>query len=74
MKDDALREQLCRHLLRDHLLVKVTVPASEPVAHRTMRLQNALRYIELMERTRTPQEIKDVLIGLWGKLENESPE
>ncbi len=64
MKDEALRERLCRHLVEDHLLTPVTRPESEPVSRRALRIDNALKLLELLETRSSPEAQRDVILRL----------
>jgi len=65
LSDHALREELERHLLSDHLLVPVTNRASESICKRAVRLNNALKVLELIEEEGvSPEMIGKALSGL----------
>ncbi len=67
LRDEALRERLCRHLVEDHLLTTVTKPESEPISRRALRLQNAIRLLELLEARSSPEAQREVILRLMGE-------
>jgi len=66
-QDEALKDQLCRHLVRDHLLTPVIKPQSEPISRRLVRLKNAMSFLRLVEIRATPEEQKEILKELMRK-------
>lgn len=54
IRDEALKENLCRHLVKDHLLTPITNPESEITSSRAWRLDNAMRLLEYIEFDPTP--------------------
>ena len=62
--DEALRERFCHHLVEDHLLTPATKPESEPISKRALRLQNAIRLLELLENRSSPQAQREVILRL----------
>jgi len=63
-QDEALRERFVRHLVEDHLLTPVTKPESEPISKRALRIENALRLLELLETKNSPEEQREVIVSL----------
>jgi len=68
MQDQALRDQLCRHLVRDHLLTPVTKPQSEPISRRLIRLRNVKNLLTLLEIMKGPEEQAEIILGLFKKV------
>jgi hypothetical protein len=66
--DEALKDQLCRHLVRDHLLTPVTKPQSEPISRRLIRLRNVMNLLSLLEIKNTPEEQAEIILGLFKKV------
>jgi uncharacterized membrane-anchored protein YjiN (DUF445 family) len=64
VQDEALKDQLCRHLVRDHLLTPITKPQSEPISRRLYRLKNAMNLVELLETKNTPEEQRLIITEL----------
>jgi len=69
MEDEALKDQLCRHLVRDHLLTPVTKPQSEPISRRLIRLRNVMNILSLFEFIKNPEEQAEAILGLFKKVE-----
>lgn len=65
IQDEALKEQLCRHLVRDHLLVPAVNPGSEPVSRRRIRLRNALQIVDIMDTVTTAEKRARIILRLW---------
>ena len=59
--DKALKDQLCRHLVRDHLLTRVTKPEKESLSRRVLRLKNAMNFLEILDTGRTPEQQRAIL-------------
>jgi hypothetical protein len=68
MEDEALNDQLCRHLVRDHLLTPVTKPQSEPISYRLTRLRNVSNLLSLLEIRKSPEEQAEMILGLFKKV------
>jgi len=66
--DEASRDQLCRHLVRDHLLTPVTKPMSEPISRRLLQLRNAMDFLRLLESRNGPEEQKEIIRELVKKV------
>jgi len=66
--DEASKDQLCRHLVRDHLLTPVTKPMSEPISRRLLQLRNAMDFLRLLETQVTPEEQKEIILELMKKV------
>ena len=64
VQDEALKDQLRRHLVRDHLLTPVVRPHSEPISRRLYRLKNAMNLLELLETKNTPEEQRVIITEL----------
>ena len=64
MKDEALRERLCRHLVEDHLLTPITKPESEPTLQRALRLEDVVRLLELLETKSSPEAVRETIVKL----------
>ncbi|MFC1982969.1 hypothetical protein ACFLV5_04235 [Chloroflexota bacterium] len=64
IKDEALRDDLCRHLVQDHLLTPVTKPQSEPVSRRLRRLRNVRNLLNILEINKTPDEQMQIILEL----------
>ena len=68
LHDEALKEELQRHLLQEHLLVTELNEQSEPVSRRALRVQNALKFLRLYEHSGLSlQQIKQALDELEKK-------
>ena len=61
IEDEAFIEDLQRHLLQDHLLVKELKPSSELISRRALRLQNSVRFLELIETRSSPEAQREVI-------------
>jgi len=70
-EDEALRERFCRHLVEDHLLTPVIRSESEPISHRALKIQNAMRLLELLEDRNSPEEQRDVILRLMEEMRDE---
>ena len=49
IQDPDLKVQLQRHLIKSHLLVEKLKPMDYPVSQRLARIQNALKFLDLIE-------------------------
>ena len=65
IQDDTLKERLCRHLLKGHLLVHSIQPESELVTDRVLRLRNTRDFLRLMELKKNPEEQREIISQLW---------
>ena len=65
IQDDTLRERLCRHLLKAHLLVPSIQPESDLVTDRVLRLRNTRDFLRLLEVKKNPEEQKKIVTQLW---------
>lgn len=74
MEDEALEDQLCRHLVRDHLLTPVVMPQSEPISHRLIRFRNVMSLLSLLEAVNTPEEQAEMIMGLFKKVGKDKEE
>ncbi|MFC1980279.1 hypothetical protein ACFLVS_05485 [Chloroflexota bacterium] len=63
-QDEALRDQLCRHLVQDHLLTPVTKPEKEPVSRRVLRLKNAMSLLEILDTGKTSEQQRAILLNI----------
>jgi len=74
MQDEALKDQLCRHLVRDHLLTPVTKPQSEPISRRLIRLRNVMNLLSHLEIVKSPEEQAGIILGLFKKVRTDEPD
>lgn len=70
-QDEALKDQLCRHLVQDHLLTPITKPESEPLTRRVLQLENAMHFLELLETRNNREEQKEIISALMKKTQVE---
>lgn len=68
-KDEALKDQLCRHLVNGHLLTPVTKPESEPLSRRVLRLDNAMKYLEIVDAGRTLEQQRAILLKIMTEMQ-----
>ena len=68
VQNRVLREQLCHHLVQDHLLVPVTQPEPETTTRQAVRLKHALVISEMLEVGKSPSEVGDILKQLLEKV------
>ena len=62
MEDEELRNQLCHHLAKHHLSEPEVRLQSEPVSQRVIRLQNAMKFLDLVEqRARSPEVVREII-------------
>ena len=61
IEDEALMENLQRHLLQEHLFVKDLKTSSELISRRALRLQNAVRFLELIETRSSPEAQREII-------------
>jgi hypothetical protein len=64
LEDDALREQLCRHLVEEHLLVPVTQPLAEPISRRLLQLKNAMNFMKILDYACSREQQQQVILKL----------
>ena len=62
MQDKELKEQLCNHLVRDHLLTPIAKPESEPESRRALRLRNALDFLRIYDNEKSLDEQRSVIL------------
>ena len=67
-QDRALRDELCRHLVQDHLLTPVTKPQTEPISRRLTRLQNVQSLLSRLEILKSPHEQREIILELFSKV------
>lgn len=60
-QDEALKDQLCRHLVQDHLLTPVTRPEAEPISRRVLRIENTLRFLDFLDKFASREEQKAII-------------
>ena len=61
-EDPALRERLCQHLVQGHLLVSVTRPEPETLTKWALRIQNALKFLQLAElKAGSPEAVREIM-------------
>ncbi len=70
MQDKELKEQLCRHLVNDHLLTLVTKPESEPESRRALRLKNALDFLRIYDNEKSLGEQRLVILKVSEEMAN----
>lgn len=69
IEDEALEENLQRHLLQNHLLVKELKPMDEPISRRALRLQNTMKLLELIEmRVGSVEAVRDIIDRIMGEV------
>jgi len=62
IKEDALTELLQRHLLHKHLLVRQLNPVDKYVSERARRIDNALKFLKLIEdKAGNPEMVKNMI-------------
>ncbi len=66
-KDESQKERLCRHLVKDHLLVSSLEPEHKTASRRALKLKNAMEFMTLLETRRSPENIRRILMDLWEK-------
>ena len=71
IQDEKQKEDLARHLVRDHLLVTGILPEHEIVSKRASRLKNALDYMQLLETNHDPRSIQHVIRRLLDNVGDE---
>ncbi len=59
--DEAYKQDLQRHLLKHHLLVKDLDPLDERLSRRVIRLRNAIKYLQFFEVTTNPKEQREII-------------
>ena len=68
-KDDALKDGLSRHLVREHLLVPTVKPQAAHISRRLLRLMNAMQLLELLELIKSPEEQAEIILGFFKKVQ-----
>ena len=70
-QDKALKDELCRHLVQDHLLTPVTKPESEPISRRALRLRNAMDFLRMLDDQKTPEAQRAVILRFAAEMAND---
>lgn len=65
IEDEALKENLERHLLQDHLLVKELQAMDETTSRRALRLRNTMKLLDLIElKAGSPEAVREIIARL----------
>ena len=67
-KDEALKDWLSRHLVREHLLVPIVKPQAKHISRRLLRLKNAMDFLGYLEHLATPEQQRQVLARYYKEL------
>ena len=60
--DPTLREELCRHLIEEHLLVPYINPKYKVKSNRATRINNCLKFLRLLElKAGDPESVKIII-------------
>ncbi len=73
IRDEAQKEKLFRHLVKHHLLVSSLEPEHKTLSRRVLRLQNAIKFMTLLETRGSPEQIRRILMDLWGTTSESGP-
>jgi hypothetical protein len=65
IEDEILKDNLLRHLLKEHLLVKELDPMNEVASRQSLRIANALKFLKLVElRDGSPEAVREIMMKL----------